>query len=183
MSRKHQKKIFVFYIIAFDFFAENSNYNKKGPCQRTVFNKQRAFINELCQQAVLRFHTSLTERFSDSIYPRMMKNMKKVVSCRFKQCLGRFSILNVKRCSEVGLFKHLSNHIFRTPYYRKYISRKGHLFFFQNIENLTWIPEMQQKIQNKIFVCYIIAFEFVAANPHYYKEIFVIESQWVQKQS
>ena len=34
---------------------------------------------------------------------------------------------------------------------------------------------MQQKIQNKIFVCYIIAFEFVAANPHYYKEIFVID--------
>ena len=42
---------------------------------------------------------------------------------------------------------------------------------------------MQQKIQNKIFVFYIIAFEFAAANPHYYKEIFVIDSQWVQKQS
>ena len=48
----------------------------------------------------------------------------------------------------MGLFRHLSNHVFRSCNFLKYISYDGHLFF-QNVQ---------------IFVLNIIAFELVAKN-------------------
>ena len=40
-------------------------------------------------------------------------NMIKVLWCRFQQCSGTFTVLLVERSSETGLFRHLSNHVFR----------------------------------------------------------------------
>ena len=37
--------------------------------------------------------------------------------------------------SETGLFRLLSNHIFRSPSFGKYISHEGHLLF-ENVQNL-----------------------------------------------
>ena len=56
--------------------------------------------------------------------------MMKVLSCRFEICLGPFNMLSVKGCSETGLFRHLSNHVFRTPKFRILITYEGHFFFF-----------------------------------------------------
>ena len=39
--------------------------------------------------------------------------MIKVLWCRFQQCLGTFTMLLVEGSSEIGLFRHLSNHVFR----------------------------------------------------------------------
>ena len=40
-------------------------------------------------------------------------NLIKVISYIFEQCLGTFTILLVKGSSETGLFRRLSNHVFR----------------------------------------------------------------------
>ena len=54
-----------------------------------------------------------------------------VLSFRLKQCLGTFTMLPMKECSETALFRHISKHVFRGPYFRKYMSYKGHLFFWK----------------------------------------------------
>ena len=40
-------------------------------------------------------------------------NMIKMVWCKFQQCLGTSAMLLVEVCSEMGLFRHLSNHVSR----------------------------------------------------------------------
>ena len=44
------------------------------------------------------------------------------------------------------------------------------IFFFQNVQSLIQILEMEQKVEKKLFVFYITAFELVAGNYQYYKE-------------
>ena len=51
--------------------------------------------------------------FSNSIDLAVNINMIKVMWCRFEQCLGTFTMLLVEGSSEKGLFRHLSNHVFR----------------------------------------------------------------------
>ena len=41
------------------------------------------------------------------------RNMIQVMSCRFQQCLGTFTILLVEGTSATGHFRHLSYHVFR----------------------------------------------------------------------
>ena len=95
--------------------------------------------------------------------------MIKVVPRIFKQCLAPFSMLTVEGPSETGLFRYLSKHLFCTPYFQKYISYQGHLFL-QNVQTLMQIPEVEQKIDKKVFVFQIIAFELGATNSNYYAE-------------
>ena len=42
----------------------------------------------------------------------MMKNVIKVLSCRYQQCLEHFNMLTVQGCPEARLLRHLSNHVF-----------------------------------------------------------------------
>ena len=41
-------------------------------------------------------------------------NMVKVLCFGFLQCFGQFTMLLVKGSSEMGPFRHLSNHVFRS---------------------------------------------------------------------
>ena len=52
-----------------------------------------------------------------------------MVSCRFQQCLGPFTMLLLVRSSETGLFRHLFNYAFWSPYFRQFISYEVHMFF------------------------------------------------------
>ena len=63
-------------------------------------------------------------------------NIVKVLSFSFEHCVGLFTILLVEGFSERGLFRHLSEHVFRSPSVQKYISDGGHLFV-GNVQN--WI--------------------------------------------
>ena len=45
-----------------------------------------------------------------------------------------FTMLVVEESSEMSLFRHLSNHVFRSPLVQKYISYEGHPFF-ENIQS------------------------------------------------
>ena len=53
-------------------------------------------------------------------------------------------MLLVEESSETGLFRYLSNHVFRSPYLGESISYEGHLFF-QNLQNLIYISKTQKK--------------------------------------
>ena len=55
--------------------------------------------------------------------------MIKMLSFRFQQCVGSFTMLLIEGSSEMGLFRHLSNQVLPSPYFRIYISYEGHLFF------------------------------------------------------
>ena len=53
--------------------------------------------------------------------------------------------------------------------FRKHISYEKHLFC-RKVENLLYISEVKQKILKNFFFSYIIAFELLALNSHYYEE-------------
>ena len=72
-------------------------------------------------------------------------------------------MLSVKGSFEMGLFGHISSHVFRNAEFWKEISYQGHLFF-ENVSNLMHISKMQEKIDKKVFVFEIIASELVALN-------------------
>ena len=60
-------------------------------------------------------------------------------------------MLLVEGCCETGPFRHLSQHLFRSPYFQKYITFEGHLFF-RNVQNLIQICKMHKKI--RFFFCF-----------------------------
>ena len=60
--------------------------------------------------------------------------MVRVLSFRFQQRFGPFTMFLVKGSSETGLLRDLPNHAFGSPLLRKYITYEGHLFF-DNVEN------------------------------------------------
>ena len=92
-------------------------------------------------------------------------------------------MLDVHKCSGKGFFRHLSKHGFCSLSFRKYISYEANLFF-QNVQSLRYVSEMQKKIEKKFLVSEIIAFELVALNTQFYRErILVIGSQYVKKHS
>ena len=54
--------------------------------------------------------------------------MIKTLLLRLKQCFGPFTMLPVEGSSETELFRHSSNHVFRSLYFCKYINYEGHRF-------------------------------------------------------
>ena len=74
-------------------------------------------------------------------------------------------MLLVKDYSETGLFRHLSNHVFRSLQVQKYISYEGHLFFLKIFKIESKFRKSKKKLK-KIFVSDIIPFENVRINCH-----------------
>ena len=67
--------------------------------------------------------TSYSERiFRTHVLSHWSKSMAKQLSCRYDQCFGPFNMLTVHKCSDTRLFRHLSNHAFRSLQFCKYIS-------------------------------------------------------------
>ena len=99
-----------------------------------------------------------------------MKNMTKILPCRFNQSFGPFNTLTVHQWSYTGLFRHLSNPISSSLKFQKEITSEGHPFF-QSIPNFMYISEMRQKTQKIFFNLEIMGFELVALNTHFYWEI------------
>ena len=54
------------------------------------------------------------ESFQLNFLHRDKKKIVKVLSFRFEQCFGPFTMLLVHVSSETGLFRDLSNHVFRS---------------------------------------------------------------------
>ena len=65
----------------------------------------------------------------DSSPPHHVTNNNKARSFRSELCLGLFTMFLVEGYSETVLFRYLSNHVFQTLQFRKYISYDCHLYF------------------------------------------------------
>ena len=53
----------------------------------------------------------------------------KVLSCRYQQSLETVGTFATERCSQIGPSRHLSNRVFHSQEYLKYLNYKAHLFF------------------------------------------------------
>ena len=117
---------------------------------------------------ILQYHSE--RHFQPELLKEESINMLKILSFRFQQCFLPFTMLLLEGSSKIGLFRHLSNHVFRSPYVQKYICY-GSVFFFENVQNQIEIQKIQKKknkkkMEKKSFVCEIIASENVAINWH-----------------
>ena len=72
--------------------------------------------------------------FLVDFFSEWSKNMRKILPCRFKESFGPFNMLTVHKCSDTGLFRHLSNPAFCSLQFEKEITSEAHLFF-QSIRN------------------------------------------------
>ena len=82
--------------------------------------------------------------------------MVKLLSFRFQQCFGPFTMSLVRGSSELGLFRHLSNHIFWS---RKFENKSALrvISFLKNFKIESKFKKIQIKIQKISFVSKIIA--------------------------
>ena len=61
-----------------------------------------------------------------------MKQSRKGAAVQF---FGLFNMFTIEVCSETGLFKNLTNYVFRSVWFQKYITYEGHLSL-QDVQNL-----------------------------------------------
>ena len=90
------------------------------------FKKRILVIGSQCikkQSSDLKYQ--LGQTFSNSISCAIILDYNKGAVV---QCLGPFTMLLLEGSSETELFRHLSNHVFRSLYFWKYISYEGHVF-------------------------------------------------------
>ena len=127
--------------------------------------------------------TTETEFFQLKIFYSDKKKKTKLLPFRFQQCFRPFNMLTVHKCSENGIFSHLSDHAFCSLYFLKYISYEAHLFF-EKVQNFLQSLEVWKKVEQILLALQIIAFELIALNTHFYREtILLIRNQYVSKQS
>ena len=81
----------------------------------------------ISSQTGRRFCILLRETFSKSIAFTLINKYIKLLWFKFQECLGPFTMLHFDGSSETGLFRHVSNHGFLSPLFRKYISYEGHV--------------------------------------------------------
>ena len=77
-------------------------------------------INNNGKGDVVEFSTVFWPVYQERLFPTQLPsqwsiNMVKVLSFRFQKCFGLFTMLIVEGFSQTGLFRHLPNHVFRSP--------------------------------------------------------------------
>ena len=105
------------------------------------------------------------------LFAQWLINLVKVLSFRLQQCVDPFATLSVSGSSETWLFRHLSNHILRSPYFQKHVSYGDHRF-----------QKCKKKIQKKFFFLEIIVSELFALIVSSKEIMLVIDCQCVNKQ-
>ena len=92
-------------------------------------------------------------------------------------------MLTVHKCSDTGLFGHLTNSAFCSLWYQEKKAFQADTFF-QSIPNFMQIFKMQKKIEEIFVDMEIFEFELVALEIRFYWErILVIGCEYVNKQS
>ena len=95
MDWKNQKEFLVLKIIGIE----------PGKASSLNLEKDTCYWQSMCYETSPRFNISLREIFFKSGSIKVIKNMKKVLSCRFYKDLGHFKMLTVKGCSETVFFR------------------------------------------------------------------------------
>ena len=116
VKKKKEKMFLVSEIIASENVAINCLFSEENT----------SFRQSVRQQRVLRYWESFRQTFKPELVSKGARNVVKLLSFIFQQCFRPFNVLLVERSSETGVFRHLSNHVFQSPYVQKYISYEGH---------------------------------------------------------
>ena len=82
----------------------------------------------MCQQTTLGFCVSLKETSSNATTFTVINKYWKGAVIQIATVFRPISVLFVLVPSRRRLFRHLSNHIFQSQYFRKYISYEDHVF-------------------------------------------------------
>ena len=109
-------------------------------------------------QCVLRFSLSLREMFSNWFTFTVIRKYGKSGVIQITAMFDPFTMLFLEGSSEMQLFRHFSNNIFRNPQLMKCIKYEDHLFC-ESVQNFIYILKMQRKMEKKLFVFEIIASE------------------------
>ena len=93
------------------------------------------FIGSKCvKKSIKRFGMSIRETLYESIDLAVINGSDKVLWFRSQQCLGTLTMLLVKRFSQTGLFRHLSDYVFGVRNFRIAKSMRVILFFSRDLE-------------------------------------------------
>ena len=90
-------------------------------------------------------------------------NMIKVMSCKFEQCLGTFTMLLVEESSETLLCRHLSNHVFGVRNFGNTKAMRA-IFLFERFKISARFKRSSKKLRKTFFSPEIIASELVSLN-------------------
>ena len=66
--------------------------------------------------------------FATQLHSQWSLKIVKAPSLKLNQCFAAFTMSPVKRSSQTGAFRDLSNHVFRVRQFWKYIRYEGHFF-------------------------------------------------------
>ena len=112
MHKKIEKKVFVFAI--------------KSCLHWIVSTKKRVLVigSQCVNQKSKDFACHYQWLFSTQFPSQWSTNMVKELALRVNQCFGPFTMLREDGSTQMGLFRHLSNHVFRGPQFWKYTSYK-----------------------------------------------------------
>ena len=86
-------------------FAFKDNSIWVGATISLHLEKDTCHWQSMCYETSPRFNISLREIFFKSGSIKVIKNIKKVLSCRFYKDLGHFKMLTIKGCSETVFFR------------------------------------------------------------------------------
>ena len=103
MQQKSQKIFFDFAVIAFELVALETRFYWE---RILVIGYQ--YVNKQSQD--FRYYWNGASRAD--FLSELSKNMTKILPCRFKVYLGPLNMLTLHKCSDIGLFIHLSNPAF-----------------------------------------------------------------------
>ena len=109
---------------------------------------------------------STRETFSTPIALTAISKCGKTAMIQISTILWPFTMLLVEGSSETRFFRRLSNHVFKVHNFENTKSMRF-VFFFQNVQNLSFISKMQQKIRKTFFISHKIAPELVSFNCPY----------------
>ena len=73
--------------------------------------------------------------------------MVKVLSFRFQQCFGPFTMLVIEGSSETKLLRHLCNHVFRSPKFQNTSAMKV-IFFWKMFKIKSKVTKCKKKLEN-----------------------------------
>ena len=90
-------------------------------------------------------------------------NMIKVMSCKFEQCLGTFTMLLVEESSEKLLCRHSSNHLFGVRNFGNTKVMRA-IFLFERFKISATFQKSSKKWRKTFFFFEMIASELVSLN-------------------
>ena len=116
----------------------------------------------------------ITKRYIFEVnFPKSDKKFDKSVACQISQLFGPLWHFDCWRVFWNGFFRDLSNHIFCSRYFRKYIyiyiTYEGHLFFIM-FKNWARFHKCGKKLRKKWLVFDIILFALLPVKFLYYQE-------------